>query len=206
MGKDVARADGVPDVLKNMATDNKLDPLVLGIGGDQTQHLIYRLQNGELLPAFADEDNAVFVILIGTNNLGSGMLPDPTAKGVRAVAEYILDHTKGHLAVMDLLPRGDGKVKLPRLCPPRCRPDGDPFKSFIPAITKVNSRIDHMVPELQKEYGRRIGHFDCGGKFLAADDRNEVDINLMPDLLHPNKDGHKLLAQCMMQYINGIAT
>jgi len=205
MGRPVARAKGVPDVLKNMAANNFLDPLVLGIGGDQTQHLIYRLQDAELLPEFANDDDAVFVVLIGTNNLGSGILPGPTSGGVRAVAEYILENTKGNLAVMELLPRGDGALRLPKLCPPRCTSDGDPFKSFMPAVTKVNAAISRMVPELKKNYGRRIGRLDCGEAFLSGDAGSEVDSDLMPDLLHPNAHGHELLAQCILHYIDGIA-
>jgi len=204
MGRPVARAKGVPDVLKNMAANNFLDPLVLGIGGDQTQHLIYRLQDAELLPEFADDDDAVFVVLIGTNNLGSGILPGPTSGGVRAVAEYILENTKGNLAVMELLPRGDGALRLPKLCPPRCTSDGDPFESFMPAVTKVNAAISRMVPELKKKYGRRIGRLDCGEAFLSGDAGSEVDRDLMPDLLHPNAHGHELLAQCILHYIDGI--
>eukprot|EP00588_Corethron_pennatum_P013320 CAMPEP_0194273018 /NCGR_PEP_ID=MMETSP0169-20130528/6441_1 /TAXON_ID=218684 /ORGANISM="Corethron pennatum, Strain L29A3" /LENGTH=329 /DNA_ID=CAMNT_0039015835 /DNA_START=184 /DNA_END=1173 /DNA_ORIENTATION=+ len=205
MGEPVARAEGVPDVLKKMAAHNFLDPLVLGIGGDQTQHLIYRLQDAELLPEFADDDDAVFVVLIGTNNLGAGILPGPTIGGVRAVAEYILENTKGNLAVMELLPRGDGQLRLPKLCPPRCTSDGDPFESFMPAVTKVNAAIEKMVPELKKQYGRRIGRLDCGEAFLSADAGSEVDSDLMPDLLHPNAHGHELLAQCILLYIDGIA-
>lgn len=50
-------------------------PLVLAVGGDQTQHLLWRLQNGELSAAMASDPAVLFVLHIGTNNLGNYMGP-----------------------------------------------------------------------------------------------------------------------------------
>ena len=83
VGRPIARASGAPDVLREKFGD-RWDPLALAISGDQTQHALWRLQHGEL-----PRGNATFVLLIGTNNLGNGHLPGPTAEGVVAVAEAL---------------------------------------------------------------------------------------------------------------------
>lgn len=211
MGLKVPRTEGVPQVLTELLSKSpvgtKLDPLVLAIGGDQTQHLLYRLSHGQLLPAYAQDRKSIFVVLIGTNNLGSGELPGPTSQGVLAVAEYVLANTKGHLLLLKVLPRGDGGKRLQRLCPPRCSPsDGKPFTSFMPAVDKVNAAIADGLGSLGERHGpNRIGLIDCGSVFLTENDEaTEVDANLMPDLLHPNRAGHRLLGDCILNYIKGL--
>ena len=51
--------------------------MVLGIAADHTQHLLWRLSNGELSAPMAADPNLIAVLLIGTNNLGNvGRLHD----------------------------------------------------------------------------------------------------------------------------------
>jgi lysophospholipase L1-like esterase len=204
MGKPEARTEGVPAVLTDFFKQD-FDPLVLAIGGDQTQHLLYRLEHGEILPEFAHDQQAVFVVLIGTNNLGSGELPGPTSVGVMAVADYLLKHTTGKLLLVQLLPRGD-RERVARLCPPRCDSHGTPFESFMPAVKKVNAVIHDEAPKLSNQYGaNRLSIVDCGSAFLESKQgkKAEVDKGLMPDRLHPNAKGHRLLAKCILDCIGG---
>ena len=215
MGEPEARAKGVPQVLQSRFLP-QYRPLVLAIGGDQTQHLLYRLQNGELLDPVRQSRDAIFVVLIGTNNLGSGLLPEATVEGIQAVAEYLLEETQGRVILQLLLPRGDS-FRLPALCPPRCASASDsennnknkPYASFMPAVAKVNQAVLLQVkPELQKLHPGRLSVVDCSEPFVAdakyirgGDD--EVKKNLMPDLLHPNAAGHELLATCLLDCIQG---
>ena len=46
--------------------------LILAIAGDQTQHVLWRLLDGELTSAIAEDPHLTVVLMIGTNNLGSG--------------------------------------------------------------------------------------------------------------------------------------
>jgi lysophospholipase L1-like esterase len=62
-----------------------LSPLDLGIGGDQTQHLLWRIEDG----ALTGLSPKLFVVLIGVNNLGNGYSHEETASGVRAVVEAV---------------------------------------------------------------------------------------------------------------------
>ena len=196
LGFEKERCIGIPQVLEEKF--QKFDPVVLAISGDQTQHLLYRIQNGQL-PS-VDDNDAIFVVMIGTNNLGSGELPGPTADGVLAVADYVLNSTKGLLLLFHVLPRGDGKLILPKLSPPRCDSSGTPFKSFSPAIETLNEGVGRGVEGLKEKYGSdRLRWMDCGSKFVTTKGDEEVDFSLMPDLLHPNAAGHKILADCILQ-------
>jgi lysophospholipase L1-like esterase len=213
MGQLKERAKGVHQVLEDeLSMSHGLDPLVLAISGDQTQHLLWRLQNGQLLPEYANDPVAVFVILIGTNNLGAGELPEPTAQGIASVVDHLLKHTSehNHIMLMHVLPRGDGKTWLQNLCPPRCNSHGQPFKSFMPIIPRVNAMVEEFLPTGATK-DKRLSMVDCGTDFLnteldghrhGQEDGSEVKEELMPDLLHPNAAGHKVLAKCIRDYIN----
>lgn len=75
--------------------------LNLGYGGDRTQHVIWRLQNGELEGYKAK----VFTLMIGTNN------PDRNAADVAAGIKTILalirtKHPEAKIVLMPIFPRG----------------------------------------------------------------------------------------------------
>ena len=208
MGEPRHRAQGVPEVLDDwMETCNlPWNPLVLAISGDQTQHLLWRLANGELVDSVAHNKDALFVVLIGTNNLGAGDLPEPTAQGVLAVVDYLVQRVKGRILLLELLPRGDGPTWLPDLCPPRCDKQGHSFTSFLPAIAKVNDDVRQGVQQRRsggdKEMSEKLDILDCGDVFVQnVPSGEQVNTALMPDRLHPNAAGHKLLANCISKWI-----
>jgi lysophospholipase L1-like esterase len=198
MGRPEERAQNIPKILQDEFAD-QYDTLVLAIGGDQVQHLHWRLQHGELLHAARNNAEATFCILIGTNNIGSGMLPEHTVHGIIHFIDYMLEEVEGRLLVMKLLPRGDS-FRLVNLCPPRCNNNGEPFASFTPAIRKVNQGIDDMVKARFKE-NKRIKLVDCGGAFEIENGDNEVNEILMPDKLHPNAKGHEKIAACIKNHL-----
>lgn len=181
-----------------------LDPLVLGLGGDHTQHLLWRLQNGNLQPEFANDPETLFVVMIGTNNIGSGMLPGPSATGVLTILQYLLDHTKGTILYLYTTPRGDIQ-KLRHLCPPRCQTTYDnkntkhPFESFFPFVDQLNEHVEQGMDTLRPV--SRVWPVHCGEAFVLHKERQErvVNTSLMPDALHPNTMGHRNLAKCIQQ-------
>ncbi|MBN3300489.1 PA1B2 acetylhydrolase, partial [Amia calva] len=81
-----------------------LHALNFGIGGDATQHVLWRLSNGEL-----DHINPRVVVLwVGTNNHGD--TPDQIAGGICAIVHLITNKLpRAHVLILGLLPRG----KLP---------------------------------------------------------------------------------------------
>ena len=115
------RTAGVPRVLREGLGARWPSPLVLGIAGDQTQHVLWRLEHGEASAAMAVDPHMLCALLIGTNNLGFGQRPAEAAAGVLAVVSWLLRHTAGRVLVMASLPRGDGAWRLRALCPTSCR-------------------------------------------------------------------------------------
>ena len=125
--------------------------------------------------------------MIGTNNIGSGHLPEQTSRGVLAVARWLLDHTQGQVLLVKLLPRGD-HTKLKALCPPRCDSAGRPYSSFKPAIDRVNTAIEVAAVDLAAAHGSRFQLVDCNAPFVT-DGGPGVRTDLMPDMLHVTLGG-----------------
>merc|ERR1712131_395066 len=78
-----------------------LHALNFGVGGDATQHVLWRLSNGEL-------DNIrpkVVVLWAGTNN--HGHTADQICGGIMAIVQLIKNKLpQAHTVVLGLLPRG----------------------------------------------------------------------------------------------------
>jgi len=221
------RLHGVSQVFNMFCNKNNINPLVLAISGDQTQHLLYRLAHGEMTLSMKKASDITFVLHIGTNNIGAGFLPHDVALGIITVANYILKETKGKLIIISMLPRGDGEVKLVKLCPPRCSANGDPYVSFLPALLKVNSLIKNWFDEtsslpsihdktrvqlIVNMWDLFLDHPSLTPSSSSSEkvigplvedmtDTSEVDIDLMPDKLHPNAEGHSLFLNELSKYI-----
>ncbi|XP_042874101.1 platelet-activating factor acetylhydrolase IB subunit alpha2-like [Penaeus japonicus] len=81
--------------------------LNFGIGGDQTQHVLWRLKNGELE---CIRPKAV-VVLVGTNNHGHSA--QEVAGGITEICHTIRDkQPKSYIIVLTLLPRGEKPNRL----------------------------------------------------------------------------------------------
>src|ERR687897_2614688 len=67
----------------------KYNPLNIGISGDKTEHVLWRLENGEL-DGLAGGAKLV-VMMIGTNNLGNKprATPEDTAEGVKCLVQTV---------------------------------------------------------------------------------------------------------------------
>lgn len=144
--------------------------LNLGFYGDRTEHVLWRLQHGEvdgLHPKVA-------VLLIGTNN--SSHRPDPAQDTADAIARII----------GELQQRMPGiKILLLAIFPREDKPG--------PAVGLLNGEINAMLPKLADN--RRVFFLDVNKVLLGAD--QHVSKALMPDLLHPNAAGYALWADAM---------
>jgi lysophospholipase L1-like esterase len=76
----------------------------LGVNGDRTEHLLWRLRNGHM-PSRAPERH---VVMIGTNNIGRGHPLVDVAEGVRAIIETLrAAHPATPVLVITPPPRAD---------------------------------------------------------------------------------------------------
>ena len=109
-----------------------LNALNFGIGGDQTQHVLWRLQNGEL-----ECYPRVVVVHCGTNNINKDSAED-IVQGILAIVNYIREK------------RADAKVIVVGLLPRDYYPDT--FRRE--KIESVNSQLEEQISfsdELQEE-------------------------------------------------------
>ena len=76
-----------------------------GIGGDRTEHLLYRIADGE-----TDNLTPKLVVLkIGTNNLGDSN--DDIVRGIRAVVDLLLQRIpSAKILLLGVLPRTDANA------------------------------------------------------------------------------------------------
>jgi lysophospholipase L1-like esterase len=127
-----------------------------GVSGDRTEHLLWRLQNGNL----DGPPPAAMVVLIGTNDLGHGRSPEVAAEGIRADLQYLRQR----------LPAA--RIGLLGLWPRAMWPDA-PLRS---ATLAVNRLIRDCGDD------RAVVYADIGGLLLDPDGRLNPEIS--PDRLH----------------------
>lgn len=150
-----------------------------GISGDRTQHVLWRLDNGETIGIHPK----VVVLMIGTNNTGKERdqktprnQPPEVIQGVTAVVDDLrakLPDTK--ILLLAVFPRADGGVEQ---------------QAQVDEINRGISKIQRYSAP-----GKMITYLNINSKFLGADGALHRDV--MPDLLHPNEHGYEIWAEAM---------
>lgn len=140
-----------------------------GVGGDRTQHVLWRLRNGELTGI----SPKVAVLMIGTNNSKDDQ-PEAIADAIRLIVQEIRTQC----------PRT--KVLLLAVFP-RNRP-ADTSEQLA-----TNRKVNKIIAKLGS--GRKVRFLDINKVFLGPDGKVPADI--MPDFLHPNEHGYQLWAEAM---------
>ena len=150
----------------------------LGYSADRTEHVLWRLQNGEL-----DGYTAKCVLLmIGTNNTGHNPIekepPEDTVAGIKNILDLIRQKQPGAIIVLSaIFPRGEFADD-----PNRLRND------------EVNRRIRKFTD------GRKIFWCDMSDRFLKAD--GTLPKAVFPDFLHPVAPGYEIWHECVQPYID----
>jgi lysophospholipase L1-like esterase len=153
-------------------------PANFGIGGDRTEHVIWRLRNGEL----EGIQPKLVVLMIGTNNGDSA--PD-VALGVKTILLDIHERCpRAKVLLLGIFPRGEKPT--------------DAARTKNEEVNKLISKFQGML-----ELGR-VFYLDIGAKFLAADGTLPKDI--MPDLLHPNEKGYQIWADATLDKVKQLLT
>lgn len=145
------------------------NPYNIGISGDRTQHVLWRLDNGEV-EAIKPK---VAMLMIGTNNLGNA-LDEQIAAGITQCVEDLrskLPNTK--VLLLAVFPRSAKAT--------------DPFRARLKNINETIKKLD--------DGGKTVKFLDIGDKFLDAEGNLPKDI--MPDSLHPNAKGYAIWAEAV---------
>ncbi len=146
----------------------KRNAVNLGIGGDRTQHVLWRLDNGNIKgisPKLA-------VIMIGTNNSGTNT-PEEIFDGNRAIVERLRKALPDmNILVLGIFPRG-----------------ADPSDGR----RQVNEKANAMISKLAD--GKHVHYLDIGKHFLQED--GTLTREIMPDLLHLSEKGYTIWAEAI---------
>jgi lysophospholipase L1-like esterase len=153
-------------------------PANFGISGDWTQHVIWRIENGEL----DGISPKVVVFMLGTNNSGlhTGEQIAAGDKKIIGMIRAKLPDTK--ILLLAIFPRG-----------PRKNRDGtpEPWEMRMAAITAANAEIAKL------DDGKMVRFLDINARFLGND--GTIPNIIMPDQLHPNAAGYQLWAEAIQK-------
>lgn len=141
----------------------------MGFRGDRTEHVLWRLENGELegiSPKLA-------MVMIGTNNSDKDeYTTEEIADGIIAICGTLrekLPNTK--ILLLAIFPRGEWP---------------GPHREQVARASQLASRIAD---------GEMIHYLDINEHLLSKDGR--LPKSVMPDLVHPNKNGYKIWAEAV---------
>ena len=150
---------------------NKRKTLNLGFSGDRTEHVLWRLLNGELA---TNLNPKVATIMIGTNNTGHSMQnAEETFLGIKAIVDLLQDRRpKMKILLLGIFPRATNPEH-----PQRIR----------------NNEINSLAKTLADS--KNIHYLDISTRLL--DEKKNLPKSVMPDALHPNEQGYKIWAKAM---------
>jgi lysophospholipase L1-like esterase len=140
-----------------------------GWGGDRTENILWRLENGELdgvLPK-------VVVLLAGTNNVGKEPADDAKVEDV----------TRGLRAIVDLCRR---KAPAATIVLTAIFPRSD-SRAGMPGIARINANLAAMAD------GKAVRFLDVNDRL--ADASGTLFEGMMPDGLHPGPKGYEVWAE-----------
>ncbi|HWM24406.1 MAG TPA: GDSL-type esterase/lipase family protein [Chthoniobacterales bacterium] len=152
-------------------------PANFGIEGDCTEHLLWRLEHGEL-DAISPK---VVVVLIGTNNVFyfADEEPEWTANGIEKVVSLVRKRApKSKVLLFGILPRDEKDSRVRR------------------TIAAVNEKIQRL------DDGANIHFADIGAEFLDGDGNIPPDI--MPDQVHLSAKGYDLWHRSLESILPGM--
>lgn len=124
-----------------------------GISGDRTQHLLWRIENGN----FDHISPEVIVLMIGTNNLNDNTEKE-IAKGIEAVVKKLRKKVpQSKILLLGIFPRGE-------------KPE-NPYRQKIKDINENISRLNDDIHVFYRDIGKVFLHPDgTANKTLMSDD------------------------------------
>ncbi len=151
---------------------DRYDPANFGVGGDRTEHLIWRLTNGEIRGI---QPRAV-VLLIGTNNTGTHSARQ-IAAGIRKNIEIIQSQLPGaQILLLGILPRADSAAKM----------------NVIRAVNGNISTLDNGHSLRCLDVSKAIPNFNL----------DEFNRLYLRDKLHLNSQGYKKVASLIQPILS----
>ncbi len=150
-----------------------------GIGGDRTEHVLWRLENGN----FDGLSPKLIVLMIGTNNTGHvgreqkelqgakyHCSAEQTAEGVKLILDALKKKCpKSKILLLGIFPRGEKPAD---------------------AMRQQNEATNALISKYAD--GQTVQYLDISKTFLEAD--GTLTREVMPDLLHLSEKGYDMWA------------
>lgn len=145
------------------------EPANFGIGGDRTQHVLWRITNGEL----DGIQPKACVLMIGTNNSGNDTA-EGIAKGITKIVATIREkQPQAKILLLAVFPRGE-------------KPEGNAARAKLAEVNQTIAKLDD---------GKNIFYLDIGSKFTQPD--GSLTKEIMPDYLHLSSAGYQIWADAI---------
>jgi lysophospholipase L1-like esterase len=148
----------------------------LGIGGDRTQHVLWRLENGNL----AGLKPKAIVLMIGTNNSNAeDNTPGQIADGIAAIVKRLrteLPDTK--ILLLAIFPRSEN------------------YTAQRGKLAMINQVVRRQTDD------KNVFWVDFGHQYLRDD--GTMPRELMPDFLHLSKRGYEIWAEAIEDQLSQI--
>ena len=142
-----------------------------GWGGDRTQNILWRLDNGEL-PRVGPK---VFVVQAGTNNLADFESAEERVAAIAAGIEAIVERCRRHAP--------DSLIVLTGVFPRRDRPE------FNSSIAAINARLAALGDE------GRVRYVDIG--YALVDSSGLLSVPISEDGLHLSVAAYQVWAEAL---------
>lgn len=153
-----------------------------GIGGDRTEHILWRLENGN----YDGLKPKLTVLMIGTNNTGHEGR-EMSEHGGKVYSSSVEETVDGVAEIVKVLQQKQPQMKILLLAIfPRGATPEDPMRQ---KNEEINKRIANLAD------GEKIVFLDINDVFLDED--GTLSKEIMPDLLHPNALGYEYWAEAI---------
>jgi lysophospholipase L1-like esterase len=143
--------------------------LNFGVGGDRTQHVLWRLEHGQV----DDLKPKAAVLMIGTNNSNKD---DNTEADILAGVQAIVKQLRERLPETKVLVLG-------------IFPRGEHFSVQRGKILQVNQALAKLAD------GKMVHYIDFGSQLIEGD--GSISKNIMPDHLHLSERGYEIWAEAI---------
>ncbi|MFY9781082.1 MAG: GDSL-type esterase/lipase family protein [Candidatus Baltobacteraceae bacterium] len=149
-----------------------------GVGGDLTGDVLWRVEHGELDGLAL----RLIVLLVGTNDLGSGLSPAATFRGIAATVRALAARfPEAHVLLLGILPRGSG----------------GPLSPMRRSVAAVNASLTCL------DDGKRVHFLDIGGAFLEPGGAVRPEM-FEADKVHLAAPGYRAWADAMGDAFNAL--
>jgi beta-glucosidase len=150
----------------------------LGISGDRTEHLLWRLTEGGDLEGVHPK---VAVLLVGINNrLQRDDTPEQTAEGIATIVGYLKRRLpEARILLLGLFPCWE--------------PPTDPARAW---VKQTNTLTKPLADR------KRVWYLDIGDRFLEPD--GTIKKEKLRDLLHLSEKGYGIWAEAMQPYLDDL--